>query len=71
MCRYSKLFYSDPKTLCDALATSLSLYKRVTELVERWKVTTFDEETELAREMVQLLPLKLAKIQSTGISFQE
>ena len=65
---HSKLFSADIKVLDAALGVSLDLYQKVIELVAKWKVTTFDEETELCKEMLQLLPLKRERIRAGQIT---
>jgi len=62
---YGKIFVLDPKLMCQNLDKSLQLYKRVVQKTELYKVTTMGEEVKLAKDMVQLLPVQINKINTT------
>jgi len=68
---HSKLFNMDPKIVCSYLDQSLHGYKKVVEVAENFKAKCFDEELNICKQMIELLPIKIIKINTTGIPFQE
>src|SRR5690554_5313221 len=62
--RYSKRMHLDPKVICEDLSRSLQEYKWIVDFVSKRNVKGMDDEIGICKEMVELLPLKIAAVRS-------
>jgi len=68
---YSKYFSMNVKEMSEYMAKSLNLYKKVVDKAAQYKTTVFDEELILCKQMIELLPIKIQKMMSSGVPMLE
>jgi hypothetical protein len=64
--RYSKVYVPEAAGLMRFQKLALLEYEKILSFADRMKVKGFDAELAMCRQMVELLPAKLARIAASG-----
>jgi KIF-binding protein len=64
--QFTKIFAPDPPTFCAFQSRAVEEYKEIVRIAQEYNVKGFDEQLEMAKQMVTLLPLKMQQVTLLG-----